>query len=132
MAGSWKDNKANYESSQKKPEKTSFFETPVYPAAHLNYSPNPKALREARKVWPGAVQAHILLTLAGIALVWSVNTLFGTFQFMTGDYVTDSLILTAVIGGIGLLVHRRVKADREIADEIVREAMRNRPSDKEN
>ena len=50
---------------------------------------------------------------------------------MTGDYVTDSLILTAVIGGIGLLVHRRVKADREIADEIVREAMKNRPSDKE-
>ena len=62
------------------------------------------------------------LVIAGIALVWALNILFGYLMFITGNLVTDSLIFSAVIGIIGFLFYRRTHAYDDMAREIERNA----------
>ena len=52
---------------------------------------------------------------------WAVNCLFGTFLFITGDFVTDSLICSMVIAAVSLIVYLRKRSYNNIAREIEQE-----------
>ena len=78
--------------------------------------------------WPGLnywkqndYQPWIAVSILLIALPWAVNTLTGAFQFITGDYMTDSLIVSAVIALIILGVYLRKRSYNRIAREIEQE-----------
>ena len=89
---------------------------------HVYSLKNPQAVQGAVKAQPGPVRASVILPIAGIALVWAINVLFGYLVCITGDLVTDSLIFSVVIGIIGFLFYRRTHAYDDIAREIERNA----------
>ena len=53
-----------------------------------------------------------------MAFPWAINHLFGYFQFITGDFVTDSLILSLVIGAVALWLILRSRSSMKDAEEI--------------
>ena len=124
MASSWQENKEFYETTNKPREKESFFSIFPRPYGHLRYTPNPEAMKEALKVWPKKTfTAANALCLAAIAVVWAANFLFmdsfsSTLIPITNNFVVDSLILSAVIGVIWVILRHRQEGYDDIAAEI--------------
>ncbi len=123
MASGWKENKWHYEATNRKREKMPFFLSFPIRAAHLNSVPNPKAMKEASKVWVKPVRASVLLPLAGIAVVWAANYLLldsfsRTLIPITNNYVIDSLVLSMPIAITGFLLRRRARSYDDMAREI--------------
>ena len=119
MNNNWQENKWLYDKTYTKRPKDSMLRmAPV----HVYSLKNPQAVKGAVKAQPGPVRASVILPIAGIALVWALNILFGYLMFITGDLVTDSLIFSAVIGIIGFLFYRRSHAYDDMAREIERNA----------
>ena len=132
MAIGWKENQAFYEASHQERKKASFFEVPPVRGAHVNITPNPIALKDARK---GMIRVDFsptnILSICGIALVWAINGLFmyyfsTTLIPITNSLVLDSLLLSAVIGVIWYFARRRQEAYDNIAAEIEQDAREGR------
>ncbi|MBQ6288297.1 MAG: hypothetical protein IJK71_03515 [Clostridia bacterium] len=124
MAIGWKENQAFYEASHQETKKVSFFEAPPVRGAHLNITPNPIALKDARRAMIRMdFTPTNILSICGIALVWAINSLFmyyfsTTLIPITNNFVVDSLILSAVIGVIWVILRHRQEGYDDIAAEI--------------
>ena len=66
----------------------------------------------------GSRSAWLLAVPVFMAFPWAINHLFGYFQFITGDFVTDSLILSLIIGAVALWIFIRRRSSRKDAEEI--------------
>ena len=78
--------------------------------------------------WPGPgfwaqndYHPWFIVALSAIALPWAMNGLCGTFLFISGDFITDSIIPCAVVACIILAVWFRKRSYDKIASEIVQE-----------
>ena len=60
----------------------------------------------------------LVVVLLCMALPWAFNSLFGCLQFITGSFVTDSLILSLVIGAVALWLILRSRSSMKDAEEI--------------
>ena len=56
-----------------------------------------------------------------VTVPWAVNCLSGAFQFITGEFVTDSLIGSIAIAAVSLAVYLRKRSYNNIAREIEQE-----------
>ena len=81
-----------------------------------------------RARWPGPgfwaqndYHPWFVVSLFLIALPWAMNRLFGTFLFISGDMITDSIIPCAVVACIILAVWFRKRSYDKLAREIVQE-----------
>ncbi len=125
MASSWKENKQFYDAVNAPREAKSFFTTFPRPFEHIRgIVPNPEAMKDARKALPKRIfTATNLLSVAAIAVVWAANFLFmdsfsSTLIPITNNFVVDSLILSAVIGVIWVILRHRQEGYDDIAAEI--------------
>ena len=66
-------------------------------------------------------QPWIAVAIVLMVLPWTVNCLPGVFLFISGDFVTDSLIGSAVIATAELIVYLRKRSYNNIAREIEQE-----------
>ena len=112
VARGWEENKTEY----------SAWESPMRTGRGL------WGWRPLRIRWPKSdfwkqndYQPWIIVSLFLIALPWAINTIMGTFLFITGDYMTDSLIVSAVVAFIILGVYLRKRSYNNIAREIEQE-----------
>ena len=60
----------------------------------------------------------LAVALLCMALPWAFNYLFGCFQFITGSFVTDSLILSLIIGAAAVWLILRSRSSLRDAEEI--------------
>ena len=112
MARGWQENKTEYKA----------WETPMRTGRGL------WGWRPLRMRWPKSgfweqndYKPWITVSFCLMALPWAINTIMGTFMFITGNYVIDSLIVSAVIGLIILVVYLRKRSYNNIAREIEQE-----------
>ena len=71
-----------------------------------------------KKELEGSRSAWFLAIPFLMAFPWAINHLFGLFQFITGSFVIDSLILSLVIGAIALWIFLRRRSSLKDAEEI--------------
>ena len=81
-----------------------------------------------RMRWPGPgfwkqydYHPWFIVTLALMALPWAMNCFFGAFLFISGNFIIDSIIPSAVIAFIALAVWFRKRSYDKIAREIEQE-----------
>lgn len=84
--------------------------------------------RPTRTRWPGPgfwkqydYQPWIAVAIVLVTVPWAVNCLSGAFQFITGEFVTDSLIGSIAIAAVSLAVYLRKRSYNNIAREIEQE-----------
>ena len=112
MSSGWKDNRNNQELHETLVDghpRNSAFLNSVYTVSRRNVEH-----KNFRSPWPA-------VTLLAVAVVWASNALYRAFMFITGSFVIDSLILSAVIAAVALVFWFRRRADRNMAEEIMRE-----------
>ena len=87
MNNNWQENKWLYDKTYTKRPKDSMLRMAL---VHVYSLKNPQAVQGAVKAQPGPVRASVILPIAGIALVWALNILFGYLMFITGNLVDYS------------------------------------------
>ena len=124
MTSRWQENKLNNEMKNQARQTDDTFRT--LPAFDYRRQVSP-FLRFVSRMSGGysriTFRTSDILAVVGIAFVWAGDYLFSkklhtTLIPFTGDFVIDSLILTAVIGVIWFIAHRWQKSYDSIAAEI--------------